>query len=199
MGRLIGSLLTVVLILAAGAGFYWFGAQEGWFGEERDAGVIQGKRIPDGVVSKRSAQIKAVAPEGDNTQILFGDLHVHTTFSADAFQFSFPILGGAGVHPVADACDFARYCSALDFWSITDHAETITPLRWKRTKDSVRACQKIAGDGPNPDLISFTGFEWTQVGRLPDEHFVDPHGRATPPSMSRTRCASSRVEKGLVM
>ena len=117
------------------------------------------------------APARGLAPEGENDQILFGDLHVHTTFSADAFQFSLPMLGGAGVHPVADACDFARYCSALDFWSITDHAETVTPLRWQRTKDSIRACQKIAGDGPNPDLVSFIGFEWTQVGRLPSEHF----------------------------
>jgi hypothetical protein len=163
--------LVVVLVLAAAGGLFWFGAQEGWFGEERDAGVIQGKQIPADVVAGRMAATRAVAPEGSNDQILFGDLHVHTTFSADAFQFSFPIMGGAGVHPVADACDFARYCSALDFWSITDHAETITPLRWQRTKDSIRACQKVAGDGPNPDLVSFVGFEWTQVGRLPSEHY----------------------------
>ncbi|MFM9863883.1 MAG: DUF3604 domain-containing protein [Micropepsaceae bacterium] len=171
MLRIIGWVLALALILAAAFGFYWYGAQEGWFGSERDAGIIQGKQIPAAVVAGRTAATQAVAPEGSNDQILFGDLHVHTTFSADAFQFSFPIIGGPGVHPVADACDFARYCSALDFWSITDHAETITPLRWQRTKDSIRACQKIAGDGPNPDLVSFVGFEWTQVGRLPSEHY----------------------------
>ena len=171
MIRLIGSLLVVALLIGGAGTFYWIGAREGWFGEERDAGVIQGKRIPDEVVSGRMAVTHAAAPEGANDQILFGDLHVHTTFSADAFQFSLPIMGGAGVHPVADACDFARYCSSLDFWSITDHAETVTPLRWKRTKDAIRACQKISGDGPNPDLISYVGFEWTQVGRRPSEHY----------------------------
>ncbi len=169
--RIIGWVLALLLFLGVAFGFYWYGAREGWFGEERDAGVIQGKQIPAEVVSARMQATRAVAPDGSNDQILFGDLHVHTTFSADAFQFSLPMLGGPGVHPVADACDFARYCSALDFWSITDHAETITPLRWERTKDSIRACQKIAGEGPNPDLVSFVGFEWTQVGRLPDEHF----------------------------
>ncbi|MEQ1867287.1 MAG: DUF3604 domain-containing protein, partial [Micropepsaceae bacterium] len=171
MLRLLGIIIVLALLLAGAGAVYWHGAREGWFGEERDAGVIQGKRIPDEVIAARKAANDAVAEEGSNDQILFGDLHVHTTFSADAFQFSLPMMGGLGVHPVADACDFARYCSALDFWSITDHAETVTPLRWQRTKDSIRACQKIAGDGPNPDLVSFIGFEWTQVGRLPAEHY----------------------------
>ncbi|NOT41805.1 MAG: DUF3604 domain-containing protein, partial [Alphaproteobacteria bacterium] len=110
MLRIIGWVLALALILAAAFGFYWHGAQEGWFGSERDAGVIQGKQIPAAVVAGRTAATQAVAPEGSNDQILFGDLHVHTTFSADAFQFSFPIIGGPGVHPVSDAFDFARYC-----------------------------------------------------------------------------------------
>jgi hypothetical protein len=96
---------------------------------------------------------------------------VHTTISVDAYQFSLPILGGSGLHPLADACDFARYCSALDFWASTDHAESVTPPRWQMVKDAVRACQKVSGDDANPDLVSFIGFEWTQVGRLPQEHF----------------------------
>ena len=171
MLRIIGWVVVLVVLLGAGGAVFWVGAGEGWFGEERDAGVVQGKRIPDEVVASRAKANQAAAPEGESDQILFGDLHVHSTFSADAFQWALPILGGAGVHPVADACDFARYCSALDFWSITDHAETVTPLRWQRTKETIRACQKVAGEGPNPDLVSFIGFEWTQVGRLPNEHF----------------------------
>jgi hypothetical protein len=171
MGRILGLVLAVVLLVAAGGGVFWIGAREGWFGVERDAGVIRGARVPEAVIQERARGIASVAPEGGSEQILFGDLHVHTTYSADAFQFSLPIMGGKGVHPVADACDFARYCSALDFWSITDHAETVTPLRWKRTKDAIRTCQRVAGEGPNPDLISFLGYEWTQVGRLPSEHF----------------------------
>ena len=45
-------------------------------------------------------------------QILFGDTHVHSTYSTDAFLWSLPILNGAGPHPISDACYYARYCSA---------------------------------------------------------------------------------------
>jgi hypothetical protein len=171
MRRILTGLAILLVVLLAGGGLFWMSARGGWFGHEHDTGQIEGKAVPAEVIAGRAAADKSVAPAGDDDQILFGDMHVHTTYSADAFQFSLPIMGGAGVHPVADACDFARYCSSLDFWSITDHAETVTPLRWKRTKDAIRACQKVAGDGPNPDLVSFIGFEWTQVGRTPSDHY----------------------------
>ena len=157
---------VLLLIVAAGA-LFWFGAQGGWFGVEHGPGVIEGKAVPADVIAARMA-----ARAGDaEDQILFGDLHVHTTLSVDAYQFSLPILGGKGLHPLADACDFARYCSALDFWASTDHAESITANRWTMVKDAVRACQKVSGSDDNPDLVSFVGFEWTQVGRTPEEHY----------------------------
>src|SRR4051812_13583700 len=64
-------------------------------------------------------------------QILFGDLHVHTTYSVDAFAWAMPLFHGEGVRPPADACDFARYCSDLDFWATTEHAESLTPRHWR--------------------------------------------------------------------
>ena len=67
-------------------------------------------------------------------------------------------LWGRGAHPLADACDYARHCSALDFWSITDHAEVATPKRWEQTKDSIRSCNAISNNGENPDMVSFVGF-----------------------------------------
>lgn len=99
-------------------------------------------------------------------QVLFGDLHVHTTFSLDAFVFSLPFLQGEGAHPPADACDFARYCSALDFWSINDHAESLTARKWQEIKQSVRQCNAVAGQGADPDLVTFLGWEWTQETEL---------------------------------
>ncbi len=106
-----------------------------------------------------------------NREILFGDLHTHTTFSPDGFILGMPLTGGEGARPPADACDYARYCSALDFWGISDHAEGITPRRWAETKESIRQCNAVSGDPANPDLVSFLGWEWSHVALTPDKHF----------------------------
>jgi Protein of unknown function (DUF3604) len=103
-------------------------------------------------------------------QILFGDLHVHTTFSTDAFLMSLPMLQGEGAHPPADACDFARFCSQLDFWSLNDHAEGLTPQHWREMKEAIRQCN-TATDPRNPDTVAFLGWEWTQVGTTAASHY----------------------------
>ena len=128
------ALALALLLLAAAAGI---GAiSRGWFGRDEARGVIAGKAVPRGEIARRTAsqreaaRARGVAPP---KQILFGDLHVHTTFSMDAFLMNLPIAGGTGAHPPADACDFARYCSALDFWSINDHAENLTQQLWTDT------------------------------------------------------------------
>ena len=45
------------------------------------------------------------------------------------------------------------------------------PKRWEQTKQSIRACNAVSGNGDSPDMVSFVGFEWTQVGQLPEDHF----------------------------
>lgn len=104
-------------------------------------------------------------------QVLFGDLHVHTTYSMDAFAWSMPVFHGEGVHPPAEACDYARFCSSLDFWASTEHAESLTPRHWSDLKETVRQCNAVAGDPQNPDLVTFLGWEWTQMGDTADEHY----------------------------
>ena len=131
---------------------------------------------PERAAASISRQSQALASLGTTPgkaekQILFGDLHVHTTFSPDAFAMSLPLLGGEGAHPPADACDFARHCSALDFWSINDHAEGITPRRWAETKESIRQCNEVAADQANPDMVAFLGWEWSQVDLDYKKHY----------------------------
>ncbi len=109
--------------------------------------------------------------DSENTnQIFFGDLHVHTTFSQDAFLFSLPVIQGEGAHPPADACNFARFCSSLDFFSITDHAEGLTKEMWEDTIKSIRNCDAVSNDDQK-DLIAFAGWEWTQMAATPETHY----------------------------
>ncbi|MEM9530577.1 MAG: DUF3604 domain-containing protein [Pseudomonadota bacterium] len=160
--------------LALAAGIYVYGIHAAWYGELEDAGEIAAGAVPEPVLRERSVaqsesaqRLNAAVPK----QILFGDLHVHTTFSTDAFRMTLPMVQGDGAHPPADACDFARVCAGLDFWALTDHAESLTADRWRQSIDSVRQCNAIAGDAANPDLVSFIGFEWTQAGPTPETHY----------------------------
>ena len=129
--------------------------------------------VPAEQIEQRHQRQQASNAKASSTsQILFGDLHVHTTLSPDAFITAMPIMGGSGSRPPAMACDFARYCSALDFWSINDHAEGLTPLRWQETKDAVRECNAIAGNEHAPDLVTFLGWEWSQVNHYnAEQHY----------------------------
>ena len=149
--------------------------------EEKVVGFLEGvgevtnKPIPQNIVEKRSeiqknASLKRV---GNTKEILFGDLHVHSTFSTDANLWSLPIQYGRneGAHPVADACDYARFCSSVDFWSINDHAEATTPRKWKSTKESIRACNAVSLDKNNQDMVTFLGWEWTQASPKRNEHY----------------------------
>jgi hypothetical protein len=171
-------MLSRILIALALLGLLAFAvlyvAGQGLFAPEQHAGEPQASAVDPTVVTQRGLALARAARSvgvAQPKQILFGDLHVHTTFSFDAFQMSLPMAGGDGAHPVSDACDFARHCSALDFWSINDHALTLTPRRWSETVESVRQCNAVAGDSPAPDMVSYLGWEWTQVGTAPENHY----------------------------
>ncbi|NRB28936.1 MAG: DUF3604 domain-containing protein, partial [Roseibacillus sp.] len=96
---------------------------------------------------------------------------MHTTISFDAFMLNLPLMGGEGAHTPADACDFARHCAALDFYSLNDHASNIHPDDWKNSIQSIRQCNALAGDATEPDMVAFLGWEWTQMGATPADHY----------------------------
>lgn len=170
MKKILGVLLLLVV-----AGLTWlYAAGAGWLGsDEVDGEMAQTPRTPERKAAIAQAQARTASDLGapDAKQVLFGDFHVHTTFSFDAFLTSLPVAGGGGTRPPSDACDFARHCSQLDFWSVNDHAEALTPRLWKQTIDSVRECNALAGDPKNPDLVTFLGWEWSQIGDRPDNHY----------------------------
>ena len=149
-------------------------AANGCLGRAEAPGEIHaGTRPAETVEARAAAQAETAELLGASpaSQILFGDFHVHTTFSFDSFLQNMPIAGGPGTHPPADACDFARFCSALDFWSINDHAENLTSDLWRKTVDSVRECNAVAGDPADPDLVTYLGWEWSHIGTTPENHY----------------------------
>ena len=166
--------LTATTVLACAA-LGVLSAGQGWLGERLTAGSpVPVPRSPDVHRLRAEARDRAAEHVGAGTreQILFGDFHVHTGFSEDAFMMSMPLSGGTGRHTVADACDFARFCSSLDFWSINDHAESSTPRRWRETIEAIRQCDAVgATTGDDRDLISFLGWEWSHMGTTAENHF----------------------------
>jgi hypothetical protein len=165
-------VLTVAVLVFLAVALLWI-LGKGMLVQPWDAGKPTDFAVPTDVVEGRSKvrhDTATLAGVASPKQILFGDLHVHTTFSADAFQMALPLAGGDGAHPVGDACDFARYCSALDFWSINDHAITLTPQRWAQTVAAIRECNAVT-DPAHPDVVAFLGWEWTQMGSTPENHY----------------------------
>ena len=171
MLKRLGVISAVLALLAAGyAALLWWGL----LGTRLESPRPNPAQVPADWLQERELALEDAAAEvGETqpTQILFGDLHVHTTYSGDAFLWSLPLMQGEGAHPPADACDFARFCSGLDFWALTDHAESLSEDRWQASAAAIRNCQALSGPAEAPDLVSFLGWEWTQVGLTPESHY----------------------------
>lgn len=161
LARTLAALAGVVILLLAVS--WWVGAAVG----------VDQPPVRPSVEEPRPSPLRSAPPlsADETTQILFGDLHVHTDYSLDAAIFNTPALKDLGYKTPADACDFARYCSALDFWSINDHAEGLAPWQWQETKQAIRQCN-AATDPQSPDMVSFLGWEWSHQDRFdPAEHY----------------------------
>ncbi|MBW2446853.1 MAG: DUF3604 domain-containing protein, partial [Deltaproteobacteria bacterium] len=162
--RRIGIVFVAAFALACGPDAHWEDTIEG---PQRDPA----QRAAAAEAQARDYEALVRAPAIKPKAILFGDLHVHSSYSWDGFLFTLPMVGGNGAHPPADACDFARHCANLDFFALTDHAETLLPEHWDASRESLRQCNALAGDEADPDLVAFTGFEWSQAGTSAEEHW----------------------------
>ena len=166
------SIYSIFLLAIIYSGFVYLVAS-GYLGQYEGPGEITKLTTPSNITSDRATKqnnAKNIVGIENTKVILFGDLHVHTTYSSDAFLMSLPLLAGEGTHPPADACDFARFCSSLDFWANTDHAEDLTPKDWEEIKDTVRQCNAVSGNGEQ-DTVAFLGWEWTQQGGFGEAHY----------------------------
>ena len=93
------TFLILLALTGAMAGFYVLGIARSWLGELEDAGTMQAGPVPAEVRAARDTDQAVFSGRGTDKQILFGDLHVHTTFSSDAFRMSLPMIQGDGAHP----------------------------------------------------------------------------------------------------
>ncbi len=96
--------------------------------------------------------------------VYWGDLHIHTEYSIDAVY-----SGWSKGRFAREAGQYALYCSRLDFYSVTDHAEMLTKKEyWPEAIDAAHNFNKIGASMPDsrgdPRIVAFTGWEWTQSG-----------------------------------
>jgi hypothetical protein len=103
----------------------------------------------------------------------FGDLHIHTTLSLDAFLFgtrttpeqAYQFAKGQqiGLHPFDDDGDplrFAQIDRPLDFAMVADHSENVGSTDWQTVQD---AAEQYYDRSADCEFTTFVGYEWTRT------------------------------------
>jgi hypothetical protein len=139
--------------------------------EDNPNSDVEDTATPDGTAGRDHCQLTGEATNSGASTILFGDLHAHTSNSLDGQLVTLPIFGRRPYGP-RDACEFARYCADLDFWSVNDHAEEMLPRHWEDNISAIRDCNAAYGGYTrSPEMVSYLGWEWTQSTNDPSTDF----------------------------
>ncbi|MBI1854055.1 MAG: DUF3604 domain-containing protein [Planctomycetes bacterium] len=106
-----------------------------------------------------------------------GDLHIHTSFSADAYAQianSDPNTGPTYRNP-AYSYAYARDVQGLDFAAVTDHAESLTDDLWMQTQSMADSA-----DDPNgvrgPRFVALKGWEWSSTATFQNGQLTRGYG-----------------------
>ena len=158
---LIGSFVLVVAV-------YLLGVQFNWYGNLEHAGDSVADVYPRNLVGRKEVKPKkTLCPELNKSYLvtLMCNLLLNGRFSMELAHIKW-----RRPSPNIRCLRLCSICSALDFWVTTDHAEASTPRKWQEIKEAVRQCNAPA-DEKDPDMVTFLGFEWTQVGTQANDHF----------------------------
>ena len=164
--RVLSSLLVLTLLLAASVGLY------------AARGVEDPTLDPPFDDSKPSRPSSlAVVPPVPTKRALFGDLHVHTSYSVDAFIFGVRALpddayhfakGGTIEHGAGYPIRLSR---PLDFLAVTDHAEYLGSARAAQP-DVPTARQNLRSALTEGGRLSYTRYWVESVAALTDHAFT---------------------------
>src|SRR5262249_7603225 len=112
---------------------------------------LQGAQL-NGSLRQASNPIEVfAAPPSEH--VYWGDTHTHTSYS-----------DGRGT--VAEAYEFGRDYSALDFCSVTDHSFLVSDKMWQEIKDVTNRFYRPS------EYVTFLAYEWSGMTELGGDHNV---------------------------